>query len=162
MPEYRGFGYTQSRIHMRKVALGITLFLTTVLSLAQDWKPQDISGLYSFVRKGETLQINVQPDGRVTGYVSRKASGESDQGQLLDLMFTKASLDGDALAFQTKKIHGEFLAFQGRVTRGMAKTHDEEGYFLIRGTLTSTIEDVNGNPTPVQSEVEFKSFPGGM
>jgi hypothetical protein len=147
---------------MRKSSLFLTLLLTTVLSLAQDWKPQDISGLYSFVRKGETVQINVQPDGRVTGYVSRVANGDSDHGQMLDLMFTKASLQGDTLEFQTKKIHGESLSFTGHVARGAGTSHDEEGYFVIRGTLTSTKEDVNGNPTATQSEVEFKSFPGGM
>jgi hypothetical protein len=147
---------------MRNIVLVLTLLLTTVLSLAQDWKPQDISGLYSFVRKGETVQINVQPDGRVTGYVSRVANGDGDQGQMLDLMFTKASLQGDTLEFQTKKIHGESLAFEGRIGRGASKTHEEEGYFVIRGTLTSTKEDVNGNPTSTQTAVEFKSFPGGM
>jgi hypothetical protein len=147
---------------MRHFILLSALLLTTVLSPAQDWKPQDISGLYSFVRNGETVQVNVQPDGRVSGYISRMADGESDRGQLLDVMFDKASLQGERLEFHTKKIHGEWFEFKGIVERGAAKTHDEEGYFVLRGTLTTMKEDVNGKPMPIASEVAFKSFPGGM
>jgi hypothetical protein len=147
---------------MRILSVLSLLLLTTVLSVAQDWKPQDISGLYSFVHSGETVQINVQPDGRVSGYVSRVADGDSDRGQMLDTMFEKASLKGSHLEFQTKKVHGEWFEFKGEVERGKAQTRDDEGYFVIRGTLTSVREDVNGKPTPLAREVEFKSFPGGM
>jgi hypothetical protein len=147
---------------MRRLLMLSALFLTTVLSLAQEWKPQDISGLYSFVHSGETVQINVQPDGRVSGYISRVANGESDRGQILDMMFDKASLQGDRLTFQTKKIHGNWFEFQGHIGRGKGKTHDEESYFVIRGELTTVSEDVNGKPASVVTEVEFKSFPGGM
>lgn len=147
---------------MRKVVCTAILLLTSVLSIAQLPKPQDVTGLYSFVHSGETLQINVQPDGRVTGYISRIADGESDRGQMLDMMFEKAALQGDELTFKTKKVHGVWFEFKGRVERGQAKTRDDEGYYSVRGTLTTTREDVNGKGTPLASEVEFKSFPAGM
>ena len=108
------------------------------------------------------MQINVQPEGNVTGYVSRVADGDSDRGQLLDMMFAKASIHGDSVQFQTKKVHGTSFEFKGHVQRGSAKTRDQEGYFVIRGTLTAIREDVSGRPTPLASEVEFKSFPSGM
>jgi hypothetical protein len=147
---------------MRLLSLFSVLVLTSVLSVAQGAKTEDISGLYSFVRGGDTLQINVQPDGRVTGYVSQVAEGESDRGQTLDLMFDKALLKGTDLEFHTKKVHGESFEFHGHVTRGPGKTHDDEGYFVVRGTLTTVREDVTGKPTPTATEVEFKSFPAGM
>jgi hypothetical protein len=147
---------------MRILSLLSVVLLTTVLSLAQGFKPQDVSGLYSFVKSGDTVQINVQPDGSVTGYVSRAAEDGSDRGQMLDLMFAKASLHGTELMFQTKKVHGTSFEFKGRMDRGSAKSTAEEGYWVIRGTLTTIHEDVNGRPSPLASQVEFKSFPAGM
>lgn len=147
---------------MRFLATFTLLLLTTVLSVAQAAKPENISGLYSFVRSGDTVQINVQPDGSVSGYISRVADGESDRGEMLDIFFEKASLSGDRLEFRTKKVHGQWFEFKGKVRRGEGKTRNDEGYFVIRGTLTTFREDVNGKPTPLASEVEFKSFPEGM
>ena len=147
---------------MRKLALLSALLLSTIGGLAQAFKPQDVSGLYSFVKSGDTVQINVQPDGSVTGYVSRAADGESDRGQMLDQMFAKASIRGSELMFQTKKVHGTSFEFKGRVERGSAKSTDQDGYWVIRGTLTTIREDVNGQPASQASEVEFKSFPAGM
>jgi hypothetical protein len=130
--------------------------------VAQAAKTEDISGLYSFVRGGETLQVSVQPDHSVTGYVSRLSDGDGDRGQMLDMMFEKASLNGDLFEFKTKKVHGEWFEFKGHVQRGKAASRDEEGYFVIRGALTSVKEDVNGKLTPLASQVEFTSFPQGM
>jgi hypothetical protein len=147
---------------MRQIIPFFIFLLSTVLGAAQTRQSADITGLYSFLRSGETVQINVQPDGRVSGYVSRMADGESDRGQMLDMMFERASLNGNRLEFRTRKIHGVWFEFRGTVERGNAQTRDDEGYYLFRGTLTTVKEDVNGKPTPLATEVELKSFPGGM
>ncbi|ABF39816.1 hypothetical protein Acid345_0811 [Candidatus Koribacter versatilis Ellin345] len=147
---------------MRIPSLISVFLLTSVLSLAQSLRPQDVSGLYSFVKSGDTVQINVQPDGSMSGYVSRVGDGDSDRGQMLDMMFAKSSLKNGHLEFTTKKVHGTWFEFKGRAERGTSKTKDEEGYMIIRGTLTTVHEDVNGHATPLASEVEFKSFPTGM
>jgi hypothetical protein len=144
---------------MRYFILSVFL-LTSILGIAQAAKSEDISGLYSFVRSGETLQVSVQPDHSVTGYVSRLSDDGS--GQLVDAMFERASLNGDLFEFKTKKVHGEWFEFKGHVQRGKATSRDDEGYFVIRGTLTSVKEGVNGKPTPLASQVEFTSFPQGM
>jgi hypothetical protein len=147
---------------MRRIFQLFILLLSTVPGVAQAHRAGDITGLYSFLHSGETVQINVQPDGRVSGYVSRVADGESDRGQMLDMMFEHASLDGNRLEFRTKKIHGVWFEFKGTVERGRVQTRDVEGYYVLRGTLTTVKEDVNGKPTPLATEVEFKSFPVGM
>jgi hypothetical protein len=147
---------------MRRIILFFILLLSTGLGLAQSTHADDITGLYSFLHSGETVQINVQPDGRVSGYVSRVADGESDRGQMLDMMFERASLNGNRLEFRTKKVHGVWFEFKGTVERGKAQTRNDEGYYVLRGTLTTIKEDVNGKPTPLATEVEFKSFPAGM
>ncbi len=140
----------------------LSILLLSAAALAQAPAPENVTGLYSFLRSGETVQLNVQPDGRVTGYVSRMADGESDRGQMLDMLFERASLERNRLEFRTKKIHGEWFEFKGTLERGKAKSRDDEGYWMMHGTLTTVKEDVNGKPTPFATEVEFKSFPAGM
>ncbi len=147
---------------MRNLSLVSVILLTSVLSLAQSLRPQDVTGLYSFVKSGDTLQVNVQPDGSVSGYVSRVADGDSDRGQMLDMLFAKASLKNGHLEFVTKKVHGTWFEFKGRAERGSGQTKSDESYVVLRGTLTTVREDVNGRATPLASEVEFRSFPTGM
>lgn len=119
---------------------------------------QNISGTYTFVRDGETLQVNVE-EGRVTGWVSRFGDQESDKGAFLDQFFAKAALEGDQLTFTTKVIHGVWFEFEGRVARGPAKTRAEEGYFVIKGKLKQYTTDANKHVTAREREVEFKLFP---
>src|ERR1039458_2228484 len=149
---------------MRSLLFLSMLVLTNVFCGAQVAKPEDFSGLYSFVRSAETLQINVQPDHSVIGYVSVAANRESEELPLTSagwqtVMFDKASIQGNHLEFKTKIVKGRWFEFHGQVERGKAKARDEEGYFVIRGTLTTVSVDVNGKPVQLAAEVEFQSFP---
>ncbi len=47
----------------------------------------DYSGMYSFLRDGEFVQVTVEDQGRVTGFVSRYGDSESDRGVFLDHFF---------------------------------------------------------------------------
>ncbi|HUK86052.1 MAG TPA: hypothetical protein VLT85_00180 [Terriglobales bacterium] len=119
---------------------------------------QDISGTYSFVHDGETLQLNLE-DGRVDGWVTRFGEDESDKGQRIDQFFDKAALRGDQISFTTKVIHGVWFDFQGTVARGPAKSRSEEGYFVIRGTLRQYTTDASRKVTARERQVEFRLFP---
>ncbi|MFZ1052091.1 MAG: hypothetical protein WAN41_15495, partial [Candidatus Sulfotelmatobacter sp.] len=57
-------------------------------------KGHEYSGMYSFLKDGEFVQITVEDEGRVTGFVSRYGEGESDKGAFLDQYFRSARLDG--------------------------------------------------------------------
>lgn len=116
---------------------------------------EDISGMYSFLREGEFVQINMEQSG-VSGYISREGSLESDRGEFLDQFFTKASLQGHDLSFTTKPIHGIWFEFKGRFDRGPAKTKTEDGYYVIRGTLTEFAIDADKKSTSHSREVEFR------
>ena len=96
----------------------------------QPAQAEDISGMYSFLREGEFVQV-----------------------------FSKASLKDKHLAFTTKPIHGVWFDFDGNVERGPGKTPHDEGYRVIRGTLTQTTEDMNKKNSSKSRQVEFKSFP---
>ena len=118
----------------------------------------EISGMYTFLREGEFVQITVE-EGKLSGFVSRYGDRDSDRDAFLDQFFSKASLDGRKITFTTKPVHGTWFEFAGDVNRGEAKTPDKEGYWVLKGTLKKYSEDDNKNVTSDSRQVTFKSFP---
>jgi hypothetical protein len=116
---------------------------------------EDISGMYSFLREGEFLQINLDKDG-VSGYISRMGTLPSDRDEFLDHFFTKAEIRGHDVSFTTRHVHSIWYEFKGRYDRGPAKTKIQDGYYVIRGTLTEFTIDTQKNTTSRSREVEFK------
>jgi hypothetical protein len=118
---------------------------------------EDISGMFSFLKNGEFVQINLEHDG-VSGYISRQGDSESDRGAFLDHFFTKASINGHDVSFTTRAIHGTWFEFKGRFDRGPAKTRAEDGYYVLHGTLTEFVTDADKKTTSRSREVDFKSL----
>jgi hypothetical protein len=149
-----------------KSVFGIAaLFLTVVASgLAQpDAKvePQfggEITGMYSFVREGEFVQIEVN-DGKVTGVVSRYKDENPETAEFVDQFFDQARLEGANLTFRTKPAEGIWFEFSGVVERGPAKTPADEGYWNVRGMLTEWLTSSNGKVIEKTHELTLKSFP---
>ena len=117
------------------------------------------SGMYSFLKDGEFVQITVEDGGRVTGFISRYGDGESDKGAFLDQFFKTGKLEGNNLSFTTDLVHGVAFEFKGSVQRGEGKTAQDEGYYVLKGTLTQSTSDVNNKVTARAREVSLKSFP---
>jgi hypothetical protein len=126
---------------------------------AQAQEPEDISGMYTFLREGEFVQVTVEDGDRVSGFVSRYGDSDTDKGTFLDQFFSKAALKEKHLTFTTKPIHGVWFDFDGTVERGTGKTPHNEGYRVLRGTLTQSSEDMNKKASSKSRQVEFKSFP---
>ena len=118
--------------------------------------PDDLSGMYTFLQDGEFVQISVQ-DGRLSGFISRYEDGE--KSLFVDHFFSEATLNGMDLSFKTKTVHGVWFEFKGRVERGPGKTRAEEGYYVLRGTLTRFAEDAAKKASAQTREASFKSFP---
>ena len=119
----------------------------------------DYSGMYSFLQDGEFVQVTVEEEGRVTGFVSRYGDLDSDKGQFLDHFFKQGKLDGNKLSFTTETVHGAWFDFKGRIDRGPGKTPSDEGYYIIKGTLTRYTTDADKKTSARTREVAFKSFP---
>src|SRR5689334_1331813 len=68
--------------------------------------PQPYSGMYSFLKDGEFVQLTVEDAGRVTGFISRFGNQESDKGAFLDQFFKTGKLEGNKLSFTTEVVHG--------------------------------------------------------
>jgi len=116
---------------------------------------EDISGMYTFLKEGEFLQISLDQNG-VSGYISRQGDLESDRGAFLDQFFSQASVNGHDVAFTTKPVHGVLFEFKGRFDRGPAKTKKEDGYYVVRGTLKELTTGADKNTTARSRQVEFK------
>ena len=116
---------------------------------------EDISGMYSFLKDGEFLQINLDANG-VSGVISRQGTQESDRGQFLDLVFSSASVKGHDVSFATRPVHGVWFEFKGRFERGKAKDKTQDGFYLLRGTLTEFTTDANKKTTSRSRSVDLK------
>jgi hypothetical protein len=122
----------------------------------------DISGMYSFLKDGEFVQINQEEGGYITGFVSRFGDDVTDKKTFLDQFFSKASLEGTTLTFATKVVHGTWYEFTGTVERGSGKSAGDEGYRVIKGKLTRHSADENGKDSAESRELVMKSFPADM
>jgi hypothetical protein len=147
----------------------VSLFLLFALAAAQqDTKPPaatsepqapDYSGMYTFLQDGEFVQITVEDQGRVTGFVSRYGDIESDKGVFLDQFFKQGKLENQHLSFTTETVHGVWFDFKGDVGRGTGKDVNEEGYYILKGSLTQNVTDAQKKVNARAREVTFKSFP---
>ena len=133
---------------------------------AQDAKPQTdmngghaYSGMYTFLKEGEFVQVTVEDAGHVTGFVSRFGDGQSDNGAFLDQFFKSGKLEGNQLTFTTEIVHGVAFGFKGTVERGEGKNPGDDAYFVLKGTLTENASDVNKKVTSHSQTVLFKMFP---
>src|SRR6201993_5095275 len=99
--------------------------------------------MYSFQKEGEFVEVTVEEVGYVNGFELRLGGGESDKGAFLDQFFKSGRLEGNKLSFTTEIVHGIAFDFKGTVERADGKNPGDEGYFVLKGTLTENASDVN-------------------
>ncbi len=121
--------------------------------------PEDVSGMYSFLREGEFLQLTVEDGGVVTGFISRYGDSDSDRGAFLNQFFKSGTLTGAKLAFTTEVVHAVSFEFKGTVERSDGKNAGDEGYHVLRGTLTESRTEADKKTSQKQRDVLLKSFP---
>jgi hypothetical protein len=119
----------------------------------------EYSGMYNFLRDGEFVQVTVEDQGNVTGFISRFGDSESDRGAFLDHFFKQGKLDGNKLTFTTQTVHGVWFEFRGTVERGDGRKSGDEAYFVLKGMLTENSTDEAKKTTSRSREVALKSFP---
>jgi len=137
------------------------LLMTSAMPAQQSRRApaDDYSGMYSFLREGEFVQITLEDEGRISGFVSRFGDLASDKGAFLDQFIKKGTLEGQKLTFTTEPVHGVWFEFRGAIGRGPGKSPAEEGYYELRGTLVQYQSDAEKKTTARSREVVFKSFP---
>ena len=120
----------------------------------------DYSGMYSFVKEGEFIQITLEDKGNVSGFISRYGDSDNDKGAFLDQFIKSGTSNGKQVSFTTETVHGVTYRFEGAFDRGPGKKPQDEAYFVVRGTLTKNTGSPDGKNTTTQTrQVEFRSFP---
>ncbi len=119
----------------------------------------DYSGMYSFLQDGEFVQLTVEDQGQVTGFVSRYGDQQGDHRAFVDHFFKQSKLDGKKLAFTTEIAQNVFYSFKGTIERGDGKKPTDEAYYVLKGTLTQSTLDSSHKTTSKSQTVAFKSFP---
>lgn len=147
------------RLPLVLLMLTAVLLPVSVVAQASPAAAPDYSGMYEFLRDGEFVQITIEEKGNVTGFISRFGDSESDKGVFMNQFFKSGKLDGDKLSFTTEPVHGAWFEFVGRVVRGTSKKPDEEGFYVLQGTLTRFDTDADKKTTSQQRSVQWKSFP---
>jgi hypothetical protein len=115
--------------------------------------------MYSFVREGEFVQITIEDKGVVSGFISRFGDNESDKSTFLDQFFKSGKLEGTQVSFTTESIHGVWYKFEGMFDRGPGKKPEDEGYYMVKGTLTRYAQGDDHKARAEDRKVEFSSFP---
>lgn len=118
----------------------------------------DCSGMYSFLRDGEFVQVTVEDNGNVIGFVSRYADKEGDSG-FLEQFFESGKLEGNQLAFKTETVRGLAFEFRGTVERGEGKSRGDEAYYVLKGTLVEYTTNEAKKTSSRLYEAALKSFP---
>jgi hypothetical protein len=156
---------------MRLTFLLAVLFvpLNTIFAAPQNAAPpasqspsttgSDYSGMYSFLKEGEFVQITIEQNGKVSGFISRYGDSGADKGTFLDQFLKSGKSDGAKLNFTTESVHGVWFTFDGGFNRGSGKKSDDEGYYVLRGTLTRFGSEADNKSTSQARQVEFTSFP---
>lgn len=128
-------------------------------SAAQTAAPSDdYSGMYTFVKEGEFMQITIEDKGNVSGFISRYGDSESDKGTFIDQFFKSGKIDGNKISFSTETVHAVSYTFEGTFLRGPGKSPQDEGYYLLQGRLARNSTDAQ-TKTSQPVNVQFKSFP---
>ena len=124
---------------------------TTAASPPPTAPAAEYSGMYSFLKEGEFVQLTVE-EGRVTGFVSRYGEQESDQGAFLD----------QKLSFTPQTVHGVYYEFKGAIERGEGKNVGDEAYYVLKGKLTQYTTNVDKKTSSQSRDVTLKAFPADL
>ena len=141
------------------LVFGFSLICQTTESQATAPVGDDYSGMYSFLREGEFIQVTIEEKGKVSGFVSRFGDSENDRGAFLDQFFKSGRSQTNTVSFTTESVHGTWFTFEGAFERGPGKKPEDEGYYMLRGTLTRFTTDAEKKAKSEARRVEFKSFP---
>ncbi|HEY1801835.1 MAG TPA: hypothetical protein VGG46_12950 [Terriglobales bacterium] len=115
--------------------------------------------MYSFLKDGEFVQLTVEEDGSITGFISRFGDSSGDKDTFLNQFFKTAKLDGAHLEFTTETVHGVWYEFTGTTETVAGAKPESQGARVLRGTLKVHSVGPKGAGSVKSRAVVFKSFP---
>jgi hypothetical protein len=120
----------------------------------------DYSGMYSFLRDGEFVQLTVEDQGHVIGFVSRYAGSEAMR--VSRSFFEVGKARWQPTRFTSETVHGVSFEFRGTVERGEGKSRSDEAYYVLKGTLWSRTLPTKPRKLLPAARGCAKKFPAGF
>jgi hypothetical protein len=117
------------------------------------------SGMYTFLKEGEYIQLTVEDAGQVTGFISRYDDRGSEKGTFVDQFFKTGKLDDNKLSFTTKPSNDLWFEFNGTAQRGEGQNPGDDAYYVLKGTLTDNATGPDKKVNSRRQDVTFKMFP---
>jgi len=117
------------------------------------------SGMYTFLKEGEYVQLTVEDAGQVTGFISRYDEGGSEKGTFVDQFFKTGKLEDNKLSFTTKPSNDLWFEFSGTAQRGEGQNPGDDAYYVLQGTLTENTTGPDKKVSSRHQDVTFKMFP---
>jgi hypothetical protein len=74
--------------------------------------------------------------GTLHGYMTEPLDAHSQTASPLVFDFATTHIEGDALRYTTRRLHGAWYSFIGHLERGLVASPSQPGYYLLTGTLT--------------------------
>jgi hypothetical protein len=153
-------------LRSKTLALLVGVLLSAAFLEAQNAPPQsstqavaDYSGMYAFLQEGEFIQLTIEDEGQITGFISRYGDSDADHGAFIDHFIKEGKLAGKKVYFSTETAKGVRFEFRGAIDRGTGKSAADEGYYVLKGVLTRHDVGANNKSPSKSQEVSFPSFP---
>ena len=120
--------------------------------------PPEAEGRYRWGRSGgrpvDEIELYFE-EGKLQGYLVERLD-PSPHTAPVNFAFATTHVDGNAVAWTTRRVHGKFYSFSGHLERGLVASPTLPGYYLLTGTLT----EHGGDADSVGSTVSLKREPG--
>jgi hypothetical protein len=138
--------------------------------------PEMAEGEYRWGEPGEVIELYIE-NGALGGYLTRRSDRHDARSSPLTFTFARAAIVAPAttsgqagasgqgraatITFRTRRIHGDWYSFTGRVERGPAADVGQDGYYLLQGTLSAHLSpegpgDESASDKPVSRQVSLK------
>ena len=115
--------------------------------------PAAAEGEYPWGKLGEEIELYFD-GGRLQGYMTERSDPRDDRSAPITFDFATSHVDGHALAWTTRRVHGDWWSFTGHLERGLAASPNVPGYYLLTGTLTEHTGDAGDLPRTVSLKRE--------
>jgi hypothetical protein len=98
---------------------------------------EDAEGEYPWKSERGDGEIELYFDGgKLQGYMTEPLDPHSQRASPLVFDFARTHIDGNALSFTTRQLHGGWYSFSGHLERGLVGSPSQAAFYLLTGTLT--------------------------
>lgn len=129
-----------------------------VIATGRTSLPPEAEGEYPWNKSGGEIDVYFE-DGRLHGYMTDHPDPDPHAAPVT-LDFAVTHVDGAAVEWTTRAVHGVSYSFAGHLERGLAGSPSLPGYYLLTGTLTEHDGQAGGANGDRARTVSLKREPG--